>query len=513
MPDWRLARIKPIRPCRKRQPEPMPFFPVLSRSTRARRSCPRGLNALCGCVLLLSGCASMTPQPVTPALAVAAHYPGPIQQQGTHAAAIGWRDYFTDPQLHALIAQALDNNRDLRLTVLHVAEARAAYGIQRADLFPPIGIQAGEDRSRIPADLSMTGKPLLASQYQVALGLSSWEIDFWGRVRSLQDAALQDYLATDAARRAASIALVAQVANAYLTLRELDERIDLAQQTMLSRAESFRIFTRRVEVGATSRLNLTQVHTLLTQAEALGAQLQQARAAQLNALTLLVGAPLDLPAQTGQLEAQQSLTALRPGLPSGLLIQRPDIVAAEHQLRAASANIGAARAAFFPRIALTASAGVASAALSGLFAPGSLAWLFSPSLSLPLFDGGRRRNQLDLAEVRRDLAVAHYEKTVQSAFRDVADALSARRGFTEQVSIARRALATQRERARLSQLRYNNGAAAYLDVLDAQRDLLAAEQQLVQTRRALLSSQVNLYAALGGGAADFAAPNQETSPP
>lgn len=491
------------------------------RSTLAALQSLPGGAALCLFMSLLPACSSMAPPYEMPTLPVAAQYPSPTPAQGADAASIGWQDYFNDPPLRTLIEQALENNRDLRSTLLHVAEARAAYGIQRADLFPNIGAQAGEDRSRMPADLSITGKPLLASQYQVMLGLATWEIDFWGRVRSLKDAALEDYLATDAARRAASIALVAQVANAYLTLREFDERIALARHTIASRAESFRIFTRRVEVGATSRLNLTQIQTLLTQAQALGAQLEQARSAQLNVLTLLVGAPLELPPLAGQLDAQNSLTALRPGLPSDLLVQRPDIIAAEHKLKAANANIGTARAAFFPRIALTASAGTASAELSGLFKSGSLAWAFSPSISLPIFDAGRRRNNLDLVEARRDLAVASYEKTVQSAFRDVADALSSRQWLTEQVAIARIALTTQRERAHLSQLRYDNGAAAYLDVLDAQRDLLAAEQQLVQTRRALLSSQVSLYAALGGGAADFAASpdyrpfarNHETRPP
>ncbi len=457
----------------------------------------------CLCALALSGCASIATLHETPAPVVAAQYPTYDPQQAADAAAISWRDYFTDPLLRSLIDKALENNRDLRISVLRVAEARAAYGIERADLFPNIGSEAGVDRSRTPADLSITGKPLLASQYQVMLGLASWEIDFWGRVRSLQDAALENYLATDSARRGASIALVAQVANAYLTLCEFDERIAMAQQTIASRSESFRIFTRRVEVGATSRLNLTQVQTLLIQAQALGAQLEQARAAEFNALTLLLGTSPDLPPLVGKLDAKNLLTALRPGLPSALLIQRPDILAAEHQLKAANANISAARAAFFPRIALTASAGTASTELSGLFASGSLAWIFLPSISLPLFDAGRLRNNLDLAEVRRDIAVAGYAKTVQSAFRDVADALSARRWLLEQVTIARSGLSTQRQRAHLSQLRYDNGAAAYLDVLDAQRDLLVAEQQLMQTHRALLSSQVSLYTALGGGALDF----------
>lgn len=460
--------------------------------------------------LLLAGCTSMAPPYEVPALPVSPFYASNVSQEGVHVAVIGWREYFTDPQLQAVITLALENNRDLRIAVLRVEEARAIYGIQRADMLPAIGAQAGLDRSRIPADLSPTGKSLVRSQYQVALGQASWEIDFWGRVRNLQDAALEGYLATDAARRAAAIGLVAQVAIYYLNLRELDERLVLARRTIASRAESLRIFTRRVEVGSTSRLNLTQVQTLLTQAQALGAQLEQLRAAQAHALTLLAGAFVDLPLLPEHLDQQSVQVQLCAGLPSDLLIQRPDIVAAEHQLKAAHANIGAARAAFFPRVTLTSSLGTASAELDGLFASGSLAWIVSPSISLPIFDGDRRRNNLSLAEVRRDLAVATYEKTVQSAFRDVADALSARRWLAEQVAIAQRALTVQTERARLSQLRYDHGAAAFLDVLDAQRDLLAAEQQVVQIRRAWQISHVSLYAALGGGSMNFVASPGDT---
>jgi len=456
--------------------------------------------------VFLSGCASMAPPYTTPALPVSSAYANDGAQDGASAASIAWRNYFTDPQLQTLIELALANNRDLRTAVLRVEEAHAAYGIQRAERFPTISAKASKDRSLTPYDLNTTGKRLIASDYQVGLGLSSWEIDFWGRVRSLQDAALENYLATDSARRAATIALVAQVANSYFALREFDERIVLANRTIASRTESLRIFTRRVEVGSTSRLNLTQVQTLLTQAQALGMQLEQERATQFHALTLLLGVPVDLHLEQGPMDEQQALRELRPGLPSDLLTQRPDIVAAEHQLKAANANIGAARAAFFPRIALTSSVGTASAELNGLFATGSLAWIFSPSISLPIFDGGRRHNNLSLAETRRDLAVVNYEKTVQVAFRDVSDALSARYWLIRQVAIARTALATQSERARLSLLRYDSGAAPYLDVLDAQRDLLSTEQQLVQTRRALLSSRVSLYAALGGGAMDFVSP-------
>jgi multidrug efflux system outer membrane protein len=456
--------------------------------------------------LLLSGCASMAPPYKVPASPVSPFYASNATQEGASVTAIGWRDYFTGPQLQAVIALALENNRDLRTAVLRVEEMRAIYGIQRADQFPAIGAQAGGDRIHLPADLSLIGESSESSLYHVALGQASWEIDFWGRVRNLKDAALENYLATDAACRAAAIGLVAQVAGSYLSLRELDERLVLARRTIASRAESLRIFTRRVEVGSTSRLDLTQVQTLFMQAQALGAQLEQLRAAQAHALTLLVGAPVDLPLVPEHLDKQSVQIELRAGLPSDLLIQRPDIVAAEYQLKAAHANIGAARAAFFPSVTLTSYLGTASAELDGLFASGSLAWIFSPSISLPIFDGGRRQNNLSLAEARRDLAVANYEKTVQSAFRDVADALSARRWLAEQSAIAQRALAVQTERARLSQLRYDNGAAAFLEVLDAQRDLLAAEQQVVQIRRALLTSRVSLYAALGGSSMDFIAP-------
>ena len=450
--------------------------------------------------MLVAGCSSMAPDYVRPALPVPAQYdaaaPAPVP-----AALAGWRTFFSDPQLQALIEQALRNNRDVRIAVLRVEQARATYGIQRADLFPAIGAQAGLDRSRVPGDLNLTQQPVIASQYQVGLGLASWELDFWGRVRSLRDAALEEYLASDAMQRAATVTLIAQVAQSWLDLRELDQRIALAQRTLATRQESYRIFSRRVEVGSTSRLNLTQVETLLIQAQSLTVQLQQERDSKRHALQLLIGATPDLPAPSLSADAALPDTPLPPvpaGLPSALLEQRPDIVAAEHQLKAANANIGAARAAFFPRIALTGSIGTASAELSGLFGSGSRAWIFSPNIALPLFDGGRRRDNLSLAEARRDSAVAAYEKTIQGAFRDVADALSARLWLTRQLEIAGNALRVQRERARLSQLRYDNGAAPFLDVLDAQRDLLIAEQQLVQVRRAVLSSNVSLYTALGG---------------
>lgn len=463
---------------------------------RAARLAPLALA-----LLLAQGCVSMAPQYVRPDLPVAAAYPEPAgaASAAPDAARVGWRDYFADPVLQGLITDALAYNRDLRTALLRVEEARALYGIQRADQFPTLGVQADGARGRTPGDLNLTGQPQVASQYQLGLGMAAWELDFWGRVRSLKDAALENYLASDAAAEAATLSLIAQVADSYLSLRELDERLALTRETIASREESLRIFRRRYEVGSISKLDLTQVETLWQQARALGADLERQRATQAHALELLTGKPLALPLPQAGLDDASVMRDLPAGLPSDLLTNRPDIVAAEHQLRAANANIGAARAAFFPRITLTGAFGTASAELDGLFGSGSRAWNFAPSINLPIFDAGRRGANLDLAEVRRDQAVAGYERAIQSAFKDVADALSARRWLAEQVEVLRSTVAAQGERARLAKLRYDHGASPYLEVLDAQRDLLAAQQTLVQTRRALLSARVGLYAALGGG--------------
>ncbi len=487
-------------------PPASPVFPAFS-----LRAAWLALSAV-----VLAGCMSLAPAPETPPLPVPEAWPAHLEPgtDGADAGGLAWQAYFTDPLLQRLIETALANNRDLRLAALRVEEASAAFRIQRADLFPAVGVNAQGGRARVPGDLNMSGRSQVGGEYRAEVGLNTWELDLWGRIRNLEDAALQTWLASDAARQAIHLTLISQVADGYLGLREIDERVAIARQTVTTREESYRIFRRRVEVGSTSKLDLTQVQTLLYQAQALSTQLEQARAAQLHALALLVGAdPGPLPARA-PFDETTVLAELRAGLPSDLLVNRPDIISAEHQLRAGDANIGAARAAFFPRIALTGSFGTASADLDGLFDSGSRAWTFMPTLSLPIFDGGRRRANLELSKVRRDIAVAGYEKTIQTAFREVADALSAKRWLAEQLTIQRANLQAQTERARLAKLRYDNGSAAFLEVLDAQRDLLGAQQQLVQARRALLSSQVALYAALGGGT--LAAPGESqgaASPP
>jgi len=454
-------------------------------------------------ITMMTGC-SLSPFYERPALPTAASYPGgtvATGQASLEVDEIGWREFFTDAALQELIAQALENNRDLRIAMQRVEEARGLYGIQRSDLFPSISAGATASRTRVPDDLSPTGAAMTSDQYVAGLNLSSWELDFWGRVRSLTAAALESYLATEEAIRAVTISLIAQIANTYLLEREMNEQIVIAQQTLATREDSFRIARRRYEVGYSSRLDSVQAETLLNQARADLSALMRQQDLNRNALTVLVGVPLtDFEIRPLSMIEPGFVREISAGLPSDLLINRPDVLAAEHQLKAANANIGAARAAFFPRITLIGNFGTASAELSGLFASGSSAWSFSPSLTLPIFEGGRNLANLDVSEARRNLAIADYERTIQGAFREVADALAERRWLTEQLAAQQATLVAQTERARLAGLRYRNGAAPYLEVLDAERDRFLAELALVQVRRALLSGSVNLYAALGGGA-------------
>jgi len=461
---------------------------------------PVRLAVLLACALLLGGCApGATPLAQPDPGVLPGQWPSDSHAPPVTAALPDWQQWVQDPTLAQLQTQALAHNRDLRLALLRVEEARAVHGLQRADRFPTVAVGSSHARARVPGDLNVSGRPVTGSDHEVFVGLNSWELDLWGRVRSLDEAALQQYLASAAGARAAQLTLLGQVARSYLALRETDERLHLARSTLDTRAETQRIFTRRHEVGSTSKYALTQVQSLYNQAHALVVQLQQARAQQVHALGQLTGQAIDpLPALP---PGAAILGEVPAGLPSSLLQARPDIVAAEHQLQAAHAQVAAARAAFFPRIALTGSFGTASAQLDGLFESGSKAWTFAPSISLPILDGGRRRANLDLATVRQHSAVASYERSVQTAFREVADALSARHFLAQQLRVQQDNLQVLQERNRLAQLRYDNGASPYLDVLDAQRELLGAAQQAVQVAYALQAAQVSLYTALGGAPA------------
>lgn len=458
----------------------------------------------CGVVLLAlsllaPGCASAPPF-ARPELPIPPAFPGP-QTDKPSIGRLVWRDFFQDPQLQSLIETALANNRDVRIAAGRLEEARAAFRIQSAALYPRLDGVAMSTRGRTPADLSFTRRAVTASEHRSVLS-ASWEIDFWGRLRASRQAALEQYLATDEARRAIATSLIAQVANSYLLERAYQERIALAQRTVVSREESLRILRRRYEVGAGSKLEMTQAQTLLAQARTAVEALGQEQEVNRHALAVLAGRSVETPPGALALSGVESDQPLPVGLPSELLVNRPDIIAAERRLRAANANIVAVRAAFFPNVALTAAGGTASAQLDGLFQGGSRAWSFQPTLDLPIFDGGARRANLDLSEARRDIAVADYERTIQAAFRDVADALAERRQLAAQIVDARDMLAALRERARLADLRFANGRSTYLEVQDAQRDLFETEQAVVQLRLGYLASGVALYAALGGGLGD-----------
>lgn len=440
----------------------------------------------------LAGCMSLAPPYQRPAAPVAASFPEAGAASNQAAASLAWQQYFADARMKQLITLALANNRDLRVAILNIEQARAQYGIRRADLLPTVGL--GVSGSRAPGE-----NDSIKSSYSAGLVVSAFELDLFGRVRSLSDAALAQYLATEEARKATHISLIASVANAYLATLADDELLALTERTLNARRESLKLIELKYDNGVVSKLDLQQGLSLVDSARVTLAQQQRQKAQDMNLLTLLVGQPLPANLAPGATLAATALGELAAGLPSDLLTVRPDIRAAEQQLRGANANIGAARAAFFPRIALTGSAGSASGELSGLFKSGSFGWTFAPQLVLPLFDYGRNSANLGSAKAGRDIAVAQYEKTIQLAFREVADALAGQATYGEQLRAQRAVEVAEAERFKLSDLRYRNGAASYLDLLDAQRSLFGAQQAAVQANLQRLQNQVTLYRVLGGG--------------
>nr|WP_294850332.1 efflux transporter outer membrane subunit [uncultured Sphingomonas sp.] len=461
----------------------------------------RNLVVLFGAATL-AGC-SFAPPHVRPDLPTAPAYPESYAGDavpGVRATEIGWRAFFADQRLEALVTQALARNRDLAVAVAQIEEARGQYRIQDADRLPTLGASGDASRSRTPATLTGTGDSITSNRYSVGVGVTGFELDFWGRVKNLSEAARSEYLATRGAAQAFRLSLIRDVASTYFASREAQERIALAEATVRSRQDGLRIAKRRLDAGVTSALDYRQSETLLTQAEAELAALRLAKAQADNFLAVLTGGPVPDTVPAGlSLAAQTRMPSLTAGLPSDLLVARPDILAAEERLRGARANIGAARAAFFPRISLTGNLGFASADLGNLVGSDGLSWSFGPSISLPIFDWGRNKANLDVARAREDIAVATYERTVQGAFREVADALAGRRYLADQVDGQARGLEATRQIARLARLRYLEGVASYLEVLDAERNLFAAEQALIQAHRAQADNLVSLYVALGGG--------------
>ncbi|WP_080435998.1 efflux transporter outer membrane subunit [Burkholderia ubonensis] len=460
-------------------------------------------------VVALAAC-SMEPTYQRPDAPIPSAYPnGPAystpganagQQNGPAAADLGWRQFFVDPQLQQLIARALANNRDLRIATLNIDAARAQYRLQRAAQFPEIDANLGLNSQRLSPGLRAPGQSPLINTFAAGVGLTNFEIDLFGRVRSMSHAAQEQYLATVEAQRSVHISLVAEVGNAYLTLMADRELLKLAQDTLKNQQDVAAMIHRGKLAGGMAQLDEHRADTQVQTAQVAVEQYTRQVAQDENALTLLIGGgPLPAGVTNAMPLGNQHVLAEFPeGLPSTLLERRPDIMAAEHRLIAANANIGAARAAFFPRITLTGMLGVASATLAGLFSGGA-AWLFAPQLTMPIFDGGRNSANLDLATVEKDVNVANYERTIQSAFREVADSMAARTTFEREVNAQQKMIHDISETQRLAQMRFQNGVDDYFGVFDAQRQLFQAQQLLVTYKLAGLTSRVTLYKALGGG--------------
>ena len=447
--------------------------------------------------LVLSGCSTLEPRSTEVAPAIPSQWPatattGAVTAAPMEVADIGWRDFFVDQRLQALIAQSLDNNRDLRVAVLNVEKARAQYRIQHADRVPAVGAQG--QMTRTGGDAPVT------EQFSANLGVVQFELDLFGRVRNLSQAALQQYFSEAANRRSAQLSLVAEVANAWLTLGADNEQLRIAQATLASYEDSLRLAEARHQLGGASSLELSQTRTLVETARTDVARFAGQVAQDRNALVLLAGGPVDdtlLPAtEVTEVAAVRPLPA---GVPGEVLLRRPDVMAAEHALLSANANIGAARAAFFPSISLTGSIGSASSELSNLFDSGTRAWSFVPTLNLPIFQGGKLRANLGVATANRDIALAQYEKAIQSGFREAADALALNESLDAQLASQQALMAAATQAQTLSQARYDAGLDSFVTLLDARRTAYTARKSLVSTQLAQQSNQVALYKVLGGG--------------
>ncbi|MBU0909038.1 MAG: efflux transporter outer membrane subunit [Proteobacteria bacterium] len=465
----------------------------------------RLLLLLAGVALIAAGC-SLAPEYTQPQLPIPGDWPQgeayqtvPDTPETPVAPELSRQEFFPDEQLQKVIGMALENNRDLRLAALNVERARALYGVQRAELFPAVNASGGGGKKRLSSDLVSPGDPRTSEQYSLELGVASWEIDFFGRIKSLKDQALEEYLATDEARRSAQIALVSEVARAYMTLAADRENLKLTQSTLETQQASYDLVQKRNDVGVATELDLKQAQVPLDTARRDVFRYRQLVAQDQNALNLLAGAPVPEELLPVNLENVIPPREISTGLPSETLQRRPDIMAAEHRLKGAYAFVGAARAAFFPRISLTTAVGTASDDLSGLFNSGTGTWNFTPQIVMPIFDA-RVWAALRVSKADREIVLTQYEKAIQTAFREVADSLAVQGTVDQQVAAQQSLVNAVAETYRLSNKRYTKGIDSYLGVLDAQRSLYAAQQGLIALRLAKISNQVRLYAVLGGGA-------------
>ncbi len=463
-------------------------------------------------VAALAGCSTLAPKYERPAAPVAQAWPQPSRQAGNSAAKLPWQELFADARIRDVIKLALVNNRDLRIAVLNIEKARARYQIQSAAMLPEVNASGQMQAARTPADLAPSGVANVSHPYQLNVGISTYELDLFGRVRSLKDEALQQYLATAEARRATHIALVAEVALGYMVLAGDERLLELSRETLRSRQKAYDLQLAQVQAGTVSPLTLKQAESELEAMKADVLQAENRVANDKNALNLLAGTtiPSNLLPGKQALDGILNVRKLAAGLPSELLQNRPDILAAERQLMAANANIGAARAALFPSISLTTSVGAASNQLNGLFSAGTFAWNLIPRINIPIFDAGRRRSQAEVSEVDQKIAISSYERSIQVAFREVADALAQRSVIDDQLDAQRRRTQAAESAYGLVQQYYASGLSGYLEVLDAQRTLYDAQVSLVRTQLVQNTSLVTLYKALGGGWSTSALDEQST---
>jgi len=457
-------------------------------------------------VLALAGC-TLAPEYHRPTAAISPAWPkvpghgeSPTNTAAIPAADIGWRDFFRDARLQQLIELALTNNLDLRVAMLNVEQTRALYHVQRNALVPTVEVNANGSRQRISTGFAGGVEAATFNQFNVNLGVVSYELDLFGRVRSLKKQALETYFATEEARKSAQIALVAEVGAAYLTERELTEQLAVARQSLKAARQTYELTKRSREAGVMSQLELNAAEVQRQTARAAVAGYEQQLAQAENYLVLLLGRPLtdDLP-PLQPFNPQICLSDLPAGLPSDLIARRPDILEAEHQLEAANANVGAARAAFFPTITLTGSAGSASSTLEGLFAPGSQAWNFSPQIVWPIFAAGTAWNELQAVKAGKLIEVATYQKAIQTAFREVADSLAARATVKTQLAANQALVKAEQQNCQLTEARFRSGVDSSLTELAAEQNLYGARQNLIQSEYSRLFNLINLYQALGGG--------------
>jgi outer membrane protein, multidrug efflux system len=465
-----------------------------------------GISVALLAVIAISGC-TMAPKYTKPASPVPAQWPtgaayiyfeNAADESTPLISTLSWREFITDENLQKVIETALNNNRDLRVAALNVERAKALYGIGRVSFLPSVNVTGSWYKEHIPADLSSSGSEMTAEQYSVNLGITSWEIDFFGRIRSLKDKALEEYLATDQALRSSQILLVSTVAQAYLAMAADRETLQLVSKTLETQQAAYKLIRKRYDVGMISELDLLRAQSQVDIARGDLARYTQRVAQDENALNLLIGSPLQQELRPADLGSVKPIREVSAGLSSELLLRRPDVLAAEHQLKAANANIGAARAAFLPRIALTTSLGTASADLSGLFKPGSEVWTFAPQIVMPIFDA-RTWFAYDVTKIEKEILIAQYEKAIQKSFREVADALAVKGTINQQIAAQQSLVEAVTEAYRLSHARYARGIDSYLSVLDAQRSLYSAQQGLIMLHLSRFINQVTLYNVLGGG--------------